>query len=579
VTLRFAPARADRRPLRGMALAACLAGLAPLAATGQDMRGLSGAYLAARTAAQAHDYDAASRYYGRALMRDPRNARLLEATVIAHLGLGKLNRAEPVARQLRATGAESQVGNLVLMADLAARGDWGAVLDDLAAGLSVGPLVDGLAQGWAELGRGDRVAAEAAFDRVIEGSGLGAFGFYHKALARAVAGDFDGAEQLFSGEAGAAIGRTRRGVIAHVQILGALGRADDAVALIDARFGDDPPASFADLRARLEAGARVGFDLVAGPTEGMAEVFYTVARALEGEAADDYTLLYARAAEALDPRHVDTVLLSAALLENLGRYQLATLTYNRVPRDDPSFYVAEMGRAEALRLAGEPHRAIEVLEALAEAHPERRMVLVALGDMLRTEERFDAAADAYDRAIALFTQDAAEQWIVYFARGIAHEREDRWPLAEADFRKALELNPGQPSVLNYLGYSWIDMGENLDEALAMIEQAVAARPDSGHIVDSLGWGLYRLGRYEEAVVHMERAAELLPVDPIVNDHLGDVYWAVGRRTEARFQWHRALSFAPEPEDEARIRRKLDVGLDAVLAEEGAPPLQMAGEDR
>jgi len=221
----------------------------------------------------------------------------------------------------------------------------------------------------------------------------------------------------------------------------------------------------------------------------------------------------------------------------------------------------------------------EHFEEEAEAHPERRMVLVALGDMLRTEERFDAAADAYDRAIALFTQDAAEQWIVYFARGIAHEREDRWPLAEADFRKALELNPGQPSVLNYLGYSWIDMGENLDEALAMIEQAVAARPDSGHIVDSLGWGLYRLGRYEEAVVHMERAAELLPVDPIVNDHLGDVYWAVGRRTEARFQWHRALSFAPEPEDEARIRRKLDVGLDAVLAEEGAPPLQMAGEDR
>jgi len=133
-------------------------------------------------------------------------------------------------------------------------------------------------------------------------------------------------------------------------------------------------------------------------------------------------------------------------------------------------------------------------------------------------------------------------------------------------------------VLNYLGYSLVEKQEKLEEALEMIERAVEARPDSGYIVDSLGWALYRLGRYEEAVGHMERAAELLPVDPIVNDHLGDVYWAVGRRTEARFQWNRALSFDPEPEEAERIRRKLEVGLDAVLAEEGAEPLAVAGDD-
>ncbi|MEM6741720.1 MAG: hypothetical protein AAF646_16545, partial [Pseudomonadota bacterium] len=143
---------------------------------------------------------------------------------------------------------------------------------------------------------------------------------------------------------------------------------------------------------------------------------------------------------------------------------------------------------------------------------------------------------------------------------------------------ALELNPGQPSVLNYLGYSFVEMRTNLEEAMQMIREAVAARPDSGHIVDSLGWGLYRLGEYEEAVVHMERAAELLPVDPIINDHLGDVYWAVGRKVEAQFQWHRALSFDPEPEDAERIRRKLEVGLDLVLEEEGAAPLEVAGDE-
>ena len=155
-------------------------------------------------------------------------------------------------------------------------------------------------------------------------------------------------------------------------------------------------------------------------------------------------------------------------------------------------------------------------------------------------------------------------------------------VSESDFRKALELRPEQPQVLNYLGYSFLEMQTNMDEALDLIERAVALRPDSGYIVDSLGWGLYRLGRYEEAVGHMERAVELMPVDPVVNDHLGDVYWAVGREREAEFQWRRALSFIDEDgssdADPDRVRRKLEIGLDAVLEEEGAPPLEVANDD-
>src|SRR6056297_1958912 len=116
----------------------------------------------------------------------------------------------------------------------------------------------------------------------------------------------------------------------------------------------------------------------------------------------------------------------------------------------------------------------------------------------------------------------------------------------------------------------------------MIRTAVEARPNEGYIVDSLGWVYYRLGRYAEAVEPMEKAVELLPVDPVVNDHLGDVYWAVGRTREAEFQWHRALSFTEDADstdaDPDRIRRKLEVGLDVVLEEEGAPPLRVADDN-
>jgi len=131
--------------------------------------------------------------------------------------------------------------------------------------------------------------------------------------------------------------------------------------------------------------------------------------------------------------------------------------------------------------------------------------------------------------------------------------------------KALELQPDQPLVLNYLGYSWVDMHRNIDQATRMIERAVQLRPNDGAIVDSLGWALYRLGRYDEAVVQLERAVELKGGDPVITDHLGDAYWRVGRQEEARFQWRRALGLKPDQDMTLQVQRKLDHGLDPVAS--------------
>jgi Flp pilus assembly protein TadD len=151
-------------------------------------------------------------------------------------------------------------------------------------------------------------------------------------------------------------------------------------------------------------------------------------------------------------------------------------------------------------------------------------------------------------------------WLFYYFRGICLERARQWGKAEADLQKALELFPEQPQVLNYLGYSWIDQGVKLDEAMTMIKRAVEQRPDDGYIVDSLGWAYYRLGNYEDAVKQLERAVELKPEDPTVNDHLGDVYWRIGRTQEARFQWSHARDLKPEPDELPKIEEKLKVGL-------------------
>ena len=544
--------------------------------------GLSGSYLAARQAAFASDYEAAALYYARALARDPSNPKILESAVLAYLSLGRLDGALPVARKLVAEEHESQLANLVLAAGQAQRGEFANLLTAIKDGSSIGPLADGLIEAWAQLGVGDISKALTAFDKVGEEPGLAGFAAYQKALALASVGDYEGAEAIFSNEGTGAVQLTRRAVMAMAEVLSQLDRNADALQLLDDMFGGDLDPSLRVTHDALTAGEKIPFTHIRSATDGVAEVFYSIGSALQNEASPDYTLLYARAAEFLRPDHFEALLLTAGLLEELGRYELATETYKKVPADHPSYHAAELGRADALRRSGKDEAAIEVLEQLARSHGELSIVHSSLGDLFRQQRDYEAATEAYDRALDLADEADNSKWFLLYARGICHERTGAWDEAEADFREALELRPEQPQVLNYLGYSLVEKQIKLDEALDMIERAVAARPDSGYIVDSLGWVLYRLGRYEEAVEHMERAAELMPVDPVVNDHLGDVYWAVGRVLEAEFQWRRALSFVDEEtEEEAkpdRIRRKLEVGLDLVLEEEGAAPLKVADGD-
>ena len=547
----------------------------PLAA--QDV---AGPYLAARQASYLNDFGTAARYYDMALLHDAENATLMEDATLAHLMLGDVLQALPIALKMEEVGLRSQAAHMSVIADMAQREDYDALLDRDMETQGIGPLVDGLLTGWAHVGAGDMKAGLAGFDKVSREQGLKGFALYHKAMALAMNGDYQAAEDIFAGSDSGTMVRTRRGAMARAEVLSQLDRNADAVTSLQEAFGGSLDPELERVITALEAGETLPFTHVTSARDGLAEVFYSLAGALRSEASADYTLLYGRLARYLRPNHVDALLLNAELLEELDQYDLAIAVYKEVPASDPAFHAAELGRAAALRRADKPDAAIEVLEQLARSYPDLPVVFSTLGDVLRQQDQFAASIDAYDRALELTPEGARAEWFLLYARAISHERLGQWKEAEADFRHALALNPGQPQVLNYLGYSMVEQQVNLDEALTMIEQAVAASPDSGYIIDSLGWVLYRLGRYEEAVVQMERAAQLVPVDAVVNDHLGDTLWAVGRKREARFQWRRALSFVDPKEadseaDPDRIRRKLEVGLDKVLAEEGAPPLKVA----
>ena len=553
--------------LATIALGSALILTAPTA----QAQGLAGPYLAAVQASYRNDYVTAAQFFTEAVANDLENTYLLQNAVMNNVVAGNIQTAVPLAERLAGLEADRQIAGLVLVSDAIADEDFekaAGYLNDEAFGFNT--LLNGLLKGWVAAGQGDMTSAQENLDGLGQESGFGPLGQYHKALVLALAGNFDGAAEIFAGDENGPLRVSRASLVAHVQVLLQLDQRDDAIAVIEEAGGANDP-ELAELKLRIEGGEAIQFDAVSSPKDGAAEVFLTLATALSREEADVFALLYARLAQHVRPDYVDALLLSADILDAQEQYELAIADYDRVPETSGVYRDAEIGRAGALSASGDVGGAVEALNSLSENYPSDAFIHISLGDTYRSEERYQDAVESYSKAISLVEEEQPSDWRNYYVRGISYERLDQWENAEADFRKALELQPGQALVLNYLGYSLVEKNMKIDEAREMIEEAVAGDPDNGYITDSLGWVLYKIGAYEEAVPHMERAVELLPSDPVINDHLGDVLWKVGRRNEAVFQWKRALSFA-EPSDEAdpeRIRRKIEVGLDVVLEDEQA----------
>ncbi|WP_424938952.1 tetratricopeptide repeat protein [Aliiroseovarius sp. S253] len=560
-----------RLALPALLAAYCAAGSAAYADSA------AGAYLAARHADLSRNFPEMVEFGTRAIAKDPENLDVLEGLIVAQIALGKLDDALPYARRLASVSEGNQIAALVLLGEALKSDDWDTATGLVGSKVSIAPVIDQMIQAWIRIGQGKMSDALTIFDTLGEDSASLGFTLYQKALALAYVGDFEGAASILGGEDGA-LQLNRSGLFAHAQALSQSDRQEEALELMKAAQSGMTDPEVEQMIADLESGKTLEFNVIRSPQDGIAELLFAVAETVGTEGDQTGILLYNRLAEHLVPTHAGVLVLSAQILEGMGHHDLAIETFGRVPQDSFAYQHAALGRTDVLRRADRLDEATGELRTLAEAFPDTVRFRVALGDTLMQQDRFAEARDAYDLAISRFEADLPAQWPTYFQRAIAAHKLDDWTAAEADFRKALELSPEQPTVLNYLGYSLVERREKLDEALGMIERAVAARPDRGYIVDSLGWVFYRLGRYDDAVEQMERAVELEPVEPILNDHLGDTYWAVGRKREAEFQWSRALSFITDDTDLTeldpdRIRRKLEVGLDLVLEEEGADPLR------
>jgi tetratricopeptide (TPR) repeat protein len=293
--------------------------------------------------------------------------------------------------------------------------------------------------------------------------------------------------------------------------------------------------------------------------DGVAEAYFTFAAMLRSQDANDFSLVMLRLALDLRPDFTAARLLAADILVNDHHPALALRMLNDVPASDPLSPVVQLKRAALVDNLGRSEDAMRDLERLAKDYPDSPLPDEQRGDILRIKQRFPDAVAAYDHAIGRIANPGPSDWVVFYDRGVAEERSHLWPKADADFHRALELSPDQPFVLNYLGYSYADMGHHLNEAREMIQRAAERRPNDGAIVDSLGWVMYRQGDTREAVTTLEKAVELEPEDSTINGHLGDAYWAAGRKVEAQYQWRRALTLNPPPDDAAKLEAKLNTG--------------------
>ncbi len=542
-----------------------------LSPTATIAEGVAGAYLSANHANVTNDYAVAADYYSKALAQDPDDAFMLQNALLSYVAIGEMDSAIKLAQEITKLEFSSQLSDLMIIVSNVHNNEFESELKLLEESKNrLSPLLFDLLKGWALVGLGDMSAATKHFDSMVKPDALRVFGQYHKALAVAMAGDFELADKIMQGDNGNALHLNRSSLIAHAQILSQLEKFDEAAAILVESSVGATDQQVLDLYEKMKSKQSVPFDFIKSAQDGISETFLTMASVLSGEEDDRFTLIYARLAEYLGPNNIQSLLLLANTLRSQEQYDLATQVLAKVPVDHPMYLNAELSRADTLVDAKEPQAAIAVLQRLAGSNPEVARVHMIMGDVYSGEKQFRKANKAYTVAIDLLAEESAVQWFLYYARGVSFERLDEWEKAEADFRKALELSPDQPSTLNYLGYSLVEKGIKLEEAQELIERAVKGRPNDGFITDSLGWLLYRIGKFDEAVTPMERAVELMPTDPIINDHLGDVYWKTNRLREAKFQWRRALSFDPEEKDAERIRRKLDVGLDEVLiAEEAA----------
>jgi tetratricopeptide (TPR) repeat protein len=520
-----------------------------------------GEYLAGRHALFNHQYDVAAENYLQAIKQDPKNIELMQFSLSVFITAGRFEDAINVNEKLKELDAQNEVSNILDFFNDTKNTSYEDALSsiELLSNTGIMNLIKPFFRAWIDAAEGNSDEIDALSVTFEEGDNFNFFNFFQTALIYEYLGDLEKAEGFY------ARGLNERGLLnlraveAYAKILKTNGKTNDAIMLLE-EYIDQAPAN-EKLKATLNS---VQNDesfpsFVSSLDEGFAEIFYTVSTILMQDNVKGIATNFLQYAMFFKPEFPLVHFLQAQIFESDEYYRGAQNEFNKIKSDSPLYFQSKLQRAWLYDEMDRSDETIAALLDLEREYPDNREVLNSIAEFYRMHERYTEAIPAYSKVIDNIEKETARDWLIYYTRGIVFDQEKRWDEAEQDLKKALEIKPEQPMVLNYLAYSWVDRGLNYVEAKKMLERAVEQRPNDGYIVDSLGWALYKMGDYEEAVPILECAAQLETQDWAINDHLGDAYWRVGRKNEARFQWRHALSLSPDEDKIDLIKSKIKVG--------------------
>lgn len=517
----------------------------------------AGNYLASRFAQTHHDWKSASSFINPILKSESSHDDILYRAMIIAMGAGDHERAIQLAEQTKNNGNKSTIADVFLLVHAFKNNDTDKAIEIYKTLPQdptirfIGPFV----KAWLDAAKG-KINIKNLKQNTVQ--------LYHGILISDFLNDHEDIEKMI--EKAMNLENVSSVEVERIaDLYGHVGMKDKAITLyttIIEQNPDSPNNEFLENKIEnLNKGTDIPlFKKITDVQHGMAQAFYDVSKIMYNESNDDSARVFANIAQYLAPEMTESVFLLAEINARHKQYDEAISLYKTVPNDDENFMQAQFDIVDIYEDTEQFDEALEVLKRLS-AKDKKPDTLIKIGDLYRHRSEYQSALDWYNKAVsALGGSVTKDYWHLHYVRGIAYEQTDRWKKAESELKAALDFQPNHPYILNYLGYSWVDRGENLDKATEMIQKAVNLKPNDGYITDSLGWAQYRNSDFKSAVKSLERAVELLPYDPTVNDHLGDAYWQVGRKLEARFQWERAKNNSEDEEQIKAIEEKLKHGL-------------------